>query len=281
MARTFDATPFENLRLPTEEEFKEIAKDLKLKPFQMATLERCVTITLDQCRNYEAQQISALESRTNAEGLRYKAEKIRGLLTELKGEIESGRERISAIGTISNLGLIGRILSFEAIASFAEGAEIDCDVITAVQVLQEGRGGTSDAGEAPPQSVSLIEFERSFSQHKMMVDVSRRPDLLLFLLSAINDQFDGWLKQLNQKTDKGGPGRDLVRFHFIFSLACDARDILKKPIRRSGGKEFLDLCNHVFPACGIHTPGLLEAIKRCLKEPSVWKDVAFYNGLGD
>ena len=77
MARTFDETPFEKLRSPTDEEFDEIAKNLKLNAFQRAALERCIAITLDQCSAYKDRQLAAKHALLDQETLELKARKIR------------------------------------------------------------------------------------------------------------------------------------------------------------------------------------------------------------
>lgn len=281
MARTFDETPFEKLRSPTDKEFDEIAKNLKLNTFQRAALERCIAITLDQCRTYKDRQLAAKYALLDRQGLELKSIKIRDLLAEVHSEIESSRDRIAAIGTVKNLGMLGRMLSVETLANFKKETNIDFDVATELQALEVKKGGKGSPDGLPTQAIRMTELEASVREQKAMIDVAHRPDLLLFLLAAINDQFDGWLEQVNSMKDKGGASTDLVRLHFIYSLACDARDILSKPICKSGGKAFLNLCGQVLPVCGLSDIGLEEAIKRHLKNPSIWEDVAFYNELVD
>jgi hypothetical protein len=279
MARTFDETPFEKLRSPTEEEYAVIADNLKLSAFQKASLERCIAITLDKCRSHKDRQVAAKHALADQEGLELKAEKIRDLLAEAQREIKSSRDRIAAIGTVQNLGLLGRMLSVETLASFKEEANIDFDVPAELEILKAKKGGNASFNEVLIQPVRMTELEASVREQKAMIDVAYRPELLLFLLSKMNEQFDGWLKQVNVKPDKGGRSTDPVRPFFIYSLACDARDILSKPIQKSGGKAFLDLCGQVFPVCGLSVEGLEQAVKRHLQKPAIWQDIAFYNEL--
>lgn len=279
MARKFDETPFEKLRSPTEEEYAVITENLKLSTFQKAALERCIAITLDKCRSHKDRQVAAKHFLLDQKGLEIKAEKIRGLLAEAHSEIKSALNRIAAIGTIRNLGLLGRMLSVETLASFKREANIDFDVPTELEILKAKKAGNGSSHEVPVQPIRMTELEASVREQKAMIDVAYRPELLLFLLSAMNEQFDEWLKQINVKPDKGGPSTDPVRLYFIYSLACDARDILSKPIQKSGGKAFLDLCSQVFPVCGLSVDGLEQSIKRHLKKPAIWHDVAFYNEL--
>ncbi len=279
MARTFDETPFEKLRSPTEEEYAVVAENLKLRAFQKASLERCIAITLDKCRSHKDRQVAAKHALADQEGLELKAEKIRDLLAEAQREIKSSRDRIAAIGTVQNLGLLGRMLSVETLASFKEEANIDFDVPAELEILKAKKGGNASFNEVLIQPIRMTELEASVREQKAMIDVAYRPELLLFLLSRMNEQFDGWLKQVNVKPDKGGRSTDPVRPFFIYSLACDARDIITKPIRKSGGKAFLDLCSQVLPVCGLSDIGLKGAIKRHLQKPAIWKDIAFYNEL--
>ncbi len=279
MARTFDETPFEKLRSPTEDEYDVITENLKLSAFQKASLERCIAITLDKCRSHKDRQVAAKHALLDLEGLKLKAEKIRGSLAEAHSAIEGSRDRIAAIGTISNLGLLGRMLSVETLASFKEEANIDFDVLAELEILKAKKADKIASNEAPVQAIRMTQLEASVREQKALIDVAYRPELLLFLLSAMIEQFDGWLKQINVKPDKGGPSTDPVRLYFIYCLACDARDILPKPIQKSGGTQFLDLCSQVFPVCGLSEIGLKGAIKRHLKKPEIWQDIAFYNEL--
>jgi len=279
MARTFNETPFEKLRSPTEEEYAVVAENLKLSAFQKASLERCIAITLDKCGSHKDRQVAAKHALADQEGLELKAEKIRDLLAEAQREIKSSRDRIAAIGTVQNLGLLGRMLSVETLASFKEEANIDFDIPTELEILKAKKAISGSFHEVPMQPIRMTELEASVREQKAMIDVAYRPELLLFLLGAINQQFDGWLKQINVKPDKGGRSTDPVRSFFISSLACDARDIITKPIRKSGGRAFLDLCSQVLPVCGLSDIGLKGAVKRPLKKPAIWKDIAFYNEL--
>ncbi len=281
MARKFDKTPFEKLRSPTEEEYGEIADNLKLSAFQKASLERCIMITLDQCKAYKDREIAANDKLLNREGLQEKAKKISGLITALQNEIKTSPDRISAIGTIQNLGMLGRMLSVETLASFNKEANLDFDVLSEVHTLEVKRARKGPTGALSILPIRMTDLEASVREQKAVLDASFRPDLLLFILAAIKEQFDGWLEQINEKKDKGGRGTDLVRLHFIYMLACDARDILSKPIQKSGGKAFLDLCSQVFPVCGMSVDGLEQAVKRHLKKPAIWKDIAFHNELDD
>lgn len=281
MARKFDEAPFEKLRSPTEEEYAVVAENLKLSAFQKASLERCIMITLDQCKAYKDREIAAHDNLLSREGLQEKAKKISGLITALQNEIKISPDRISAIGTIQNLGMLGRMLSVETLASFNKKENIDFDVLSEVDTLEAKRARKGPTGAESMLPIRMTDLEASVREQKAVLDASFRPDLLLFILAAIKEQFDGWLEQINEKKDKGGRGTDLVRLHFIYMLACDARDILSKPIQKSGGKAFLDLCSQVFPVCGLSVEGLEQAVKRHLKKPAIWKDIAFYNELDD
>ena len=176
--------------------------------------------------------------------------------------------------------MLGRMLSVETLAIFnKKEANIDFDVLSEVGMLEAKRARKGPTGILSMLPIRMTDLEASVREQKAVLDASFRPDLLLFILAAIKEQFDGWLEEINEKKDKGGRGTDLVRLHFVYMLACDARDILSKPIQKSGGKAFLDLCSQVFPVCGMSVDGLEQAVKRHLKKPAIWKDIAFYNEL--
>lgn len=279
MARSFNETPFKQLIRPKAEVYDQIARSLKLEPQQKSALIHRIHATLNECAAFRERQIKALESGIDAAALQAKAERISSLLGDLVTEIDRNPEILSAIGTAQNFGAIGRLLSFEAVAAVASTDEIDCDVRSELEQSERERAMLSPITGRSPQPIGLLEFERLLSDRKKEIDFHHRANLLMHIVLTMREQFDGLLAPIRDKKDRGGVSFDPVRRHFIHALACDSRHILGRPIRKTGGIAFVNLCDQVFKACGVHSDGLEDAIKQYLAIPSVWKDISFYNEL--
>lgn len=261
MARKFDETPFKKLRSPTEEEYAYIAKDLKLSAFQKAALERCVTITSTPCRAFQENSALKVQDGTGLKNATSTARKVIRLLRRLQEEIINNRANVAAIGAVSKPGSLGVMLSSETILQL------------------EATLPTANHKKVDQKTIEHAKQEHSPETRSRMMDFEHSPELLMFILNSIIDRFDGFLNNHMPPKDKGGPSIKIVRAYFIFNLARDASDILEKPISKSGGQPFIDLCNQVLAACNITTTGLEEAIKRCLGKSQTWETVAFENGL--
>ena len=288
MARTFDATPFENLRLPTEEEFKEIAKDLALTPEQNAALRHRVSIIIDECDRYYAGPFK----RPDKEALREKANTIHRLLKKIENEIKNAQPLVDEIVPLYGSGAMGRLVSFETIATINKARtptyeaapddwkNVDLAIRPTLEKLEAQETRLSEIRGAEVEAITTLQLESHLSQSKMIFDHQNRASLLLHIVGEMKDQFDFWLQEQSAAKDAGGRPFDLVRRHFIDSLACDARHVLGQPVTKSGGGAFLQLCNDVFNACGVETDSLESAIRNHLKVPSVWLKVSEHNSIG-
>ena len=288
MARTFDTTPFENLRLPTEEEYKEIAKDLALTPEQYAALRHRVSVIVDECKRYYAGPLK----RPAKEDLRAKANTIHRLLKKVEEEIKNAQSLVDEIVPLYGAGAMGRLVSFEAIATInkarnpdgetatGDWKNVDLAVRPALEKLEAQETRLSEIRGTEFEAITTLQLESHLSQSKMIFDHQHRASLLLHMVGEMKDQFDFWLQEQSAAKDTGGRPFDLVRRHFIDSLACDAQRILGQPVMKSGGVSFLQLCNDVFNACGVETDSLESAIRNHLKVPSVWLKVSEHNSIG-
>lgn len=279
MARSFKEAPFKQLIWPDAKVYDQIASNLNLESQQKSALIHRVDVTLNECAAFRERQNKALESGIDAAALQAKAERICALLGALEKEIDRNHESLSAIGTAQNFGAIGRLLSFEAIAAVTSTDEVDCDVRSELEQIERERAVLYPVTGRSPQPIGLLEFERLLSDRKKEIDFHHRADLLMHIVLTMREQFDGLLAPIRNKKDQGGVSFDPVRRHFIHALACDSRHILGSPIRKTGGVAFVNLCDQVFKACGVHSDGLEDAIKQYLAIPSVWKDLSFYNEL--
>lgn len=273
MGRQFDLEPFKKLRRPTEEEWAVVACDLKLSKEQIWELRRCVDGAIDHCKQYCQMRIKA----PDPNALKDKAQKISKLLAELEKEIRLGCIAVSNIGLPENLGVIGRLLSFEAVASISGAMEIDCLIRPELDKIEQGSVAQGLTQQPHAEPVGLLQLEWELADRKRMVDVRRRPDLLIHIVRTMQQQFDPWLQQA--ATDAGGAPVNAVRRIMLHALACDARRILGRPVRKTGGPAFIELCTQVFHACEIDTEGLEHAVRNHLKKSEVWAEVHHRNEI--
>ena len=187
---------------------------------------------------------------------------------------------------------MGRLVSFETIATINKARKptdevapddwknVDLAVRPALEKLEAQETRLSEIRGAEFEAITTLQLESHLSQSKMIFDHQHRASLLLHIVREMKDQFDFWLQEKSAVKDTGGRPFDLVRRHFIDSLACDARHILGQPVTKSGGGAFLQLCNDVFNACGVETDSLESAIRNHLKLPSVWLKVSEHNSIG-
>ena len=286
MARKFDETPFKKLRKPTDNEYKKIASALKLTAAQSEALQRCVNSMVEECERYYAGPFKE----PDIEVMRDKAESIHSLLEKIEKQIKFAQPTVNAIVPILGSGMLGRLLSFEAIAKIDQARQsdvmvalkywekVDIPVRPLLEKLEADELRLSEIQERDPQPITMLKLEQHHMQPKLFVDYHNRAGVLLHILSELKDQFELWLEE-SAKKDAGGAPFNPVRRHFIDSLACNALQILGAPIKKSGGVAFLRLCHEVFTACELETDSLESAIRNHLKVPSVWKKVSEYNGI--
>lgn len=279
MRRSFNEAPFKQLICPDDPVYDQVAANLKLEPHQKTALTHRVSTILSECATFHKRQNEALENGIDAAALLAKAERISSLLSDLEKEFSRSPMSLSAIGTAQNFGAIGLLLSFEAIAAAVSTDELDCDVRSELEEIEHKRAALSSITGRLPQPIGLLEFERELSSGKEKIDFHHRADLLMHVVRSMREQFEGFLAPIREEKDRGGAYFDPVRRHFIHALACDSRQILGRPIRKTGGVAFLNLCDQVFKACGLSVVGLEDAIKDYLAIPSAWKEIAYYNGL--
>jgi hypothetical protein len=287
MARTFDATPFENLRKPTDEEYKSIERVLKLTTAQSEALQRCVNSIVADCKRYYADTFP----RPDNEAMRDKADKIYGLLEEIEREVKNAQKMVDKMVPIFGAGALGHLLSFEAIAKIDEAKQreiivalkdwekVDVPVRPLMDRLEADELRLAEIQERDPQPITMIKLEQHHMQPKLFVDHNGRSRVLLHIVGVLKNQFGMLRQEKKAKKDKGGGPFDEVRRHFIDTLACHTVHILSEPVKKSGGVAFLQLCTEVFTACNLETDTLDTAIRNHLKIPSVWKKVSEYNGI--
>jgi hypothetical protein len=166
------------------------------------------------------------------------------------------------IQTPENLGLLGSLLSFQALNELNPKIEFELDVSDFV---------ADQARLNLPKGV--IDVERYFAQPKQMFDLENRPDILIFIVDKMRVQFESYLTQRGQK--KLGAPSNWVRDTILFDLACDARSILGKRPTSSVEGSFDRLCISVFGAIGFEPVNQHPAVVRMLKKYR--EEVKFWN----
>lgn len=260
MAKTFNITPFQELRLPDDEGFQKLAEKLKLTQEQSNYLRHTITKAFEVCQSYLKQR----EQVPDRDRLTTAAMEIEKLLAALQKKLKLSKNSVAAISVPENMGALGRLLTFETLADI-----FGTDAVSSAKKRALER---SERFGLTPE-----ELEREFEQEKQMLDVHGRPQILLHLVEIMRSQFAEWLKI--QTKVLSGREPNWVREVMIASLAYDAPHILGSKLKRKGGTRFLNLCHEVFWICEIDDTGLEAAIEYFLAKKENWDEVSFWNDI--
>lgn len=267
MARGYDESAFRRLRKPEPGDYNRIAKDLHLDPEQHRYLITTVSSALEKCRQHHDRRIS----QPDRDMMHDCAADMEKLLRELEATITATKRSIDRLGLSENVGSIGRLLSFEAVAEVAGSDRMNCD-------LPDDFRSSADT-----ETRTLLQLESHYAERKQLFDARHRSDLLLHVARKMREQFSQWLDA--ELPDPGGAGPMPFRRVVFFELACHASLILgeykgRPAITRTGGARFGELCVAVLHACQIDgADGSQYAIKQFLKDPKVWAQVSHWNGF--
>jgi hypothetical protein len=269
MGRGYDERAFGKLKEPGTKDYSKIVELLGLNPEQKRYLIRTVNSALERCRGYHARRIS----QPDLDMMHQCAENMNKLLQELEKTIGETKGTINALGLPDNVGSIGRLLSFEAVAEVAGQERIDCELAVDARKLDN------------TEATTLLQLEWQYAERKQLFDARNRSDLLLHIARKMREQFSQWLD--SELPDNGGVAPFPFRRIMIFELACHASLILgeqkRRPaISRTGGARFVALCVAVLHACKIDgADASQDAIKDFLKNPKVWALVSHWNSPKD
>ena len=248
----------DHIILPDDDAFKELAKTHKLNDEQAWALTRTVTNAVEKVKRHAEKRYDAPDIDIALD----RAQTILSLLNELRTQISNGRKTLQHIQTPENLGLLGSMLSFQALNELNPKIKFELDVSDFV---------ADQARLNLPNGV--IDVERYFAQHKQMFDLENRPDILIFIVDKMRAQFESYLTERGQK--KLGAPSNWVRDTILFDLACDARSILGTRPTSSVEGSFDRLCISVFGAIGYEPVNQHSAVVRMLKK---YRDeVKFWN----
>lgn len=267
MARGYDETAFRRLKKPKREDYARIAKNLGLNPEQHRYLITTVSSALKKCHQHHERRIN----QPDLDMMHECAVSMEKQLKDLETTISATKRTINTLGLPENLGTIGRLLSFEAVAEVAGQDLIDCGLPANLQSLKH------------PEAPTLLGLEWRYAERKQVFDAHNRADLLLHIAQKMREQFSQWLA--SELPDPGGVGPLPFRRIMFFELACHASLILGKykgrpAISRTGGVRFVALCAAVLHACNIDgADASQDAIKDFLKDPKVWVLVSHWNGF--
>jgi hypothetical protein len=244
--------------LPDAEAFKALAKTHKLSAEQAWALTRTVTNAIEKVKHHAEKRYDV----PDADIVTERAETILDLLKKLRTQITIGRDTLQHIQPPENLGLLGSLLSFQALNELNPKIEFELDVsnFVAKQTLLNLPKGA-------------IDVERYFAQPKQMFDLENRPNILIFIVDKMCAQFESYL--IERRPNKGGAPSNWVRDTILFDLACDASRILGKRPTSSVEGSFDRLCSDVFSAIGLESFDQPSAVARMLKKYR--NEVEFWN----
>jgi hypothetical protein len=248
----------DHIILPDAKAFKELAKQHKLNDEQAWALTRTVTNAVEKVKRHAEKRYDAPDTDIVIE----RAQTILDLLKKLHNQITIGRETLQHIQPPENLGLLGSLLSFQALNELNPKIEFELDVSDFV---------ADQTRLKLPKGV--LDVERYFAQPKQMFDLENRADILIFIVDKMCAQFESYLIEMRQ--NKGGAPSNWVRDTILFDLACDASRILGKRPTSSVEGSFDRLCKDVFGAIGFEPVDQHSAVVRMLKK---YRDeVKFWN----
>jgi hypothetical protein len=248
----------DHIILPDAKAFKELAKQHKLNAEQAWALTRTVTNAVEKVKRHAEKRYDAPDIDIALE----RAQTILSLLNELRTQISHGRKTLQHIQTPENLGLLGTMLSFQALNELNPKIEFKLDVSDFV--ADQTRLNLPNG---------IIDVERYFAQHKQMFDLENRADVLIFIVDKMRAQFESYLAERGQK--KLGAPSNWVRDTILFDLACDASRILGKRPTSSVEGSFDRLCISVFGAIRFEPVNQHSAVVRMLKKYR--NEVKFWN----
>jgi hypothetical protein len=264
MAKTNSMTAEDNLALadhiilPDDDAFQELAKQHKLSAEQAWALTRTVKSAIEKVTLHAEKRYDVPAADIATE----RAETILDLLKKLHTQITIGRDTLHHIQPPENLGLLGSMLSFQALNELNPKIEFELDVSDFV---------ADQTRLNLPKGI--IDVERYFAQPKQMYDLKNRPDILIFIIDKMCAQFESYL--IERRPNKGGAPSNWVRDTILFDLACNARSILGKRPTSSAKGPFDRLCSDVFSAIGLEAFDQPSAVARMLKK---YRDeVKFWN----
>ncbi|MDC8755445.1 hypothetical protein OIK40_12415 [Erythrobacter sp. sf7] len=269
MARAYDETAFGRLRDPVSADYKKIAKDLGLNPEQQWYLITTVKSALEKCRRHHDRRIL----QPDLDRMHECAVIMDKKLKDLEATITATKGTINALGLPENVGSIGRLLSFEAVAEIAGHDRIDCELPADLR------------SSGNPEPLTLLKLEWEYAERKQLLDARNRADFLLHIARKMRRQFSQWL--VTELPDPGGAAALPFRRIMLFELACHASLILgehkgRPAITRTGGVRFVALCVAVLHECKIDgADASQDAIKNFLEDHEVWTLVKHWNGFGD
>lgn len=248
----------DHIILPDDDAFKELATKHNLSDEQAWELTRTVTNAVEKVKRHAEKRYDAPDIDIALD----RAQTILNLLNELRTQISNGHKTLQHIQTPENLGLLGSLLSFQALNELNPKIKFELDVSDFV---------ADQTRLNLPKGV--IDVERYFTQPKQMFDLENRPDILIFIVDKMRVQFESYLTQRGQK--KLGAPSNWVRDTILFDLACDARRILGKRPTSSVEGSFDRLCIDVFGAIGFEPVNQHSAVVRMLKKYR--NEVKFWN----
>jgi len=152
-----------------------------------------------------------------------------------------------------NLGLLGSLLSFQALTELNPKIELELDVS---DFVAEQKCLNLPTG--------VIDVESYFAQPKQMYELKNRADILIFIVDKMRAQFESYLTE--RHPNKGGAPSNWVRDTILFDLACDASRILGKSPTSTAKGPFDRLCSDVFSAIGLEAFDQPSAVARMLKK---------------
>ena len=235
----------QDLKVPTNAEFLELATDFHLSPRQAWFLEMGVKETLADIRSYQI-VLARMPSRDERHAEVKDRIKFEALMGNLVSFLESRPGFLEKILPNETLEELGESSSFTGISRALRRNVLPKEGDLLKNYLQ---------GDVPFNIASAEAFYARDREDYALRHVTR---LLLYYLGLAREPNGRWLAA--KAANRGGRPAGFERRELIATLIEAAPDILGREAPMSVGGQFMELCERVLTLCGFDEKGIDKAV---------------------
>lgn len=241
---------FINLRMPSKENFDEIAHDYKLRKSSIQQLR----LTLTEAFEYYEVFRRAAVSKSSHKAIRRRAERTSSKLTKII-EIFEEKDAPKELQAFEAFPQLGTLFSTSAIADFIGEEELEKEY----NLLSADYPSFAEIFEKPGTSHASRDRFQGIARQAIMQD--QGVNLLVHILKQLRHPFDLWLNIASRK--KNGRPINAPREVLLYHLIRDAHLILADSFTDERMKEF---CSSVTGHCNLDDAGFSDAFDEIKKK---------------
>jgi hypothetical protein len=241
----------QDLKVPTNAEFLELATDFHLSPRQAWFLEMGVKETLADIRSYQI-VLARMPSRDERHAEVKDRIKFEALMGNLVSFLESRPGFLEKILPNETLEELGESSSFTGISRALRRNVLPKEGDLLKDYLQR---------DAP---FNIASAEAFYAREREDYALRHGTRLLLYYLGVARKPNETWLAQ--NAANRGGRPANSERREMIATLIEAAPDVLGCEPPMSVGSKFIALCERVLTLCGFDEEGIDKAVLAVLRE---------------